>query len=157
MAALLVQDRSRTLYAWVSIAVVLAALEGAIATGISIARASRSARPDTKTFATELLSTLPPGSMVGSWNAGIFGYFSEVPVVNLDGLVNHEIVNAYRAGEINWPYWVERGLTHLVDDSRWFEGIPSCYHNRCLTLIHEREISRGRKIVLYAIRDHVAP
>ena len=31
---------------------------------------------------------LPEGSIIGSWDAGIIGYFSEFPVVNLDGLVN---------------------------------------------------------------------
>ena len=31
---------------------------------------------------------LPEGSIVGSWDAGAIGYFSEFPVVNLDGLVN---------------------------------------------------------------------
>ena len=31
---------------------------------------------------------LPEGSVVGSWDAGILGYFSIFPVVNLDGLVN---------------------------------------------------------------------
>ena len=31
---------------------------------------------------------LPDGSIIGSWNAGAFGYFSRLPVVNLDGLVN---------------------------------------------------------------------
>ena len=31
---------------------------------------------------------LPEGSVVGSWNSGIIGYFSRFPVVNLDGLSN---------------------------------------------------------------------
>ena len=31
---------------------------------------------------------LPGRSVVGSWNAGVVGYFSRFPVVNLDGLVN---------------------------------------------------------------------
>ncbi len=31
---------------------------------------------------------LPDNSVVGSWDAGIVGYFSRFPVVNLDGLVN---------------------------------------------------------------------
>ena len=31
---------------------------------------------------------LPEGSVIGSWDAGIVGYFSRFPVVNLDGLVN---------------------------------------------------------------------
>ena len=31
---------------------------------------------------------LPEGSVIGSWDAGVVGYFSRFPVVNLDGLVN---------------------------------------------------------------------
>ncbi len=31
---------------------------------------------------------LPEGSIIGSWDAGIIGYYSRFPVVNLDGLVN---------------------------------------------------------------------
>ena len=31
---------------------------------------------------------LPEGSIIGSWDAGVMGYFSRFPVVNLDGLVN---------------------------------------------------------------------
>ena len=31
---------------------------------------------------------LPEDSLVGSWDAGVIGYFSQYPVVNLDGLVN---------------------------------------------------------------------
>ena len=33
-------------------------------------------------------SVLPEDSVVGSWDAGVIGYFSRFPVVNLDGLVN---------------------------------------------------------------------
>ena len=32
---------------------------------------------------------LPDGAVVGSWDAGTVGYFSDFPVVNLDGLVNN--------------------------------------------------------------------
>ncbi len=31
---------------------------------------------------------LPEDSIIGSWDAGVIGYFSDFPVVNLDGLVN---------------------------------------------------------------------
>ena len=50
---------------------------------------------------------LSEGSVVGSWDAGIIGYFSRFPVVNLDGLVNsYEYLRGYRdAGrETGWIY-----------------------------------------------------
>lgn len=31
---------------------------------------------------------LPEGEVIGAWDAGVIGYFSRTPVVNLDGLVN---------------------------------------------------------------------
>ena len=39
-----------------------------------------------------LRSTLEPGDRVGSFDSGALGYFAPVPVVNLDGLVNADIV-----------------------------------------------------------------
>ena len=40
---------------------------------------------------------LPEESVVGSWDAGVIGYFSRYPVVNLDGLVNsYEYLRAQR-------------------------------------------------------------
>ncbi len=40
---------------------------------------------------------LPDGSVIGSWDSGVLGYFSRIPVVNLDGLVNsYEYINVIR-------------------------------------------------------------
>ena len=66
---------------------------------------------------------LPEGSIIGSWDAGIIGYFSRFPVVNLDGLVNsYDYFRAIRdkvnrpgdSGEFFAldPDW---GLTHLIN------------------------------------------
>ncbi len=46
---------------------------------------------------------LPNGSIIGSWDSGFTGYFSDFPVVNLDGLVNdydyfHEYGGLYGGG-----------------------------------------------------------
>ena len=46
---------------------------------------------------------LPEGSVIGSWDAGVLGYFSRFPVVNLDGLANSwdylRSGKSYRAGK----------------------------------------------------------
>jgi hypothetical protein len=39
-------------------------------------------------IATVLRNTLPAGTLLGAWNAGQLGFFSGLPVVNLDGLIN---------------------------------------------------------------------
>ena len=46
---------------------------------------------------------LPGGSVIGSWDAGVIGYFSRFPVVNLDGLAN------------SWDYF-RSGKSHFVGD-----------------------------------------
>ena len=71
---------------------------------------------------------LPEGSIVGSWDAGVVGYFSRFPVVNLDGLVNsYEYLRGYRdAGrETGWSYvddhrnaerfFTKFGITHFAN------------------------------------------
>lgn len=59
--------------------------------------------------------TLPEGSRVGSWNAGLFGYFfTRGQVVNLDGLVNnraYEHILDHSLGE----YCYERDISFLLD------------------------------------------
>ncbi len=81
--------------------------------------------------------TLPQGSVIGTWDAGIIGYFSRFPVVNLDGLVNS--YDYLRAPKISYrligtvaPEYVERfGITHyaahydsLEDENLLFQGAP---------------------------------
>ena len=62
---------------------------------------------------------LPEGSVVGSWDAGVIGYFSRFPVVNLDGLVNSW--DYLRAGGPLAPRMTvgepqrDFGLTHLAN------------------------------------------
>jgi hypothetical protein len=56
---------------------------------------------------------LPEGARIGSWNAGMLGYFSHRAVINLDGLVNdaeyfelvirkHRLQQYLAAEEIGW-------------------------------------------------------
>jgi hypothetical protein len=136
---------------YLSVLLVLSVVEGVAVTSYTIMRSDRSARADTKLFARDKLGALPESAVIGSWNAGIFGYFSGKQVINLDGLVNAEIPKAYHENGLNWPYWVKRELTHLVDDARWFEGVPKCFADRCLVLVDSMPLTRGRIIQLYKI------
>ena len=84
---------------------------------------------------------LPEGSVIGSWDAGVIGYFSRFPVVNLDGLVNS--YDYLRASSIQHTRsYLERsvedrnlyrryGITHFANVRWWryqidtiFEGDP---------------------------------
>ena len=62
---------------------------------------------------------LPEDSVVGAWDAGIMGYFSRFPVINLDGLVNSydyfHAKNADRGGYDKLaPLYREFGITHFA-------------------------------------------
>ena len=62
---------------------------------------------------------LPEDSVVGSGNAGVIGYFSRFPVVNLDGLANsYEYLRHLRALTETLPRFMQRsGITHGADMS----------------------------------------
>ena len=94
-------------------------------------------RPDTWGAAgysgTQLTNrALPEGSVVGSWDAGVIGYFSRFPVVNLDGLVSsHDYFHATDADRNGYAIWREKfiplyrelGITHFANLTKvGFEG-----------------------------------
>ena len=61
---------------------------------------------------------LPDGAVVGSWDAGVVGYFADFPVVNLDGLVNgydhyHQYIltKSYYSSKVFQEY----GITHYAN------------------------------------------
>ena len=65
---------------------------------------------------------LPEGSVIGSYDAGVIGYFSRFPVVNLDGLVNS--YDHFRARPIqlkedqikeNIDFYRRYGVTHFAN------------------------------------------
>ena len=60
---------------------------------------------------------LPENSVVGSWDAGVIGYFSRFPVVNLDGLVNsYDYFHARNRAKDGYdPLYREFGITHFAN------------------------------------------
>ena len=58
---------------------------------------------------------LPEGTLVGSWDAGAIGYFSRLPVMNLDGMVNSygykEAIEEKSVG----VFWRRHGLFHFAN------------------------------------------
>jgi hypothetical protein len=84
---------------------------------------------------------LPPNAIVASHDAGALGYFSRVPVINLDGLVNNReyLDNYLRTGKKR-QYLVDAGVTHLADVGR-----PRSANARFSSLLH---IPKDGRIVL---------
>ena len=56
---------------------------------------------------------LPEGSIVGSWDAGVVGYFSIFPVVNLEGVMNS--YDYLRANDRS-SFYRKWGITHFATD-----------------------------------------
>ena len=67
--------------------------------------------------------TLPEGSVIGSWDAGVIAYFSRFPVVNLDGVVNSYDYLRWVSANANRPggsgeffaFDPDWGITHLAN------------------------------------------
>lgn len=65
--------------------------------------------------AAAFLTQLQEPAVVGTFNAGMMGYISPQPVVNLDGLVNNwELLNARKEGSVA-QYVQKQGITHIID------------------------------------------
>lgn len=57
---------------------------------------------------------LPQGTRLGSFDAGVVGYFSQQPVVNLDGLANnYDLFDAYRQRRLD-QYVLTQGIDYIV-------------------------------------------
>jgi hypothetical protein len=58
---------------------------------------------------------LPEDAIIGSWDAGVLGYFTAQPVINLDGVVNSfEWVDALREGTTR-QFLLDRGLQYTAN------------------------------------------
>jgi hypothetical protein len=76
---------------------------------------------------------LPDDAVGGAFNAGVVGYFADMRVINLDGLMNGEGILRVAQGEQTiWEYIQSEPITHIMDySSDWtlqsptFKGIPS--------------------------------
>ena len=81
---------------------------------------------------TQLMNrVLPEDSVVGAREAGVVGYFSRFPVVNLDGLVNsYDYFHARKSARDGYAHlYREFGITHFAEIKR-FEGPPLNILNR---------------------------
>lgn len=57
---------------------------------------------------------LPAGTIIGSFNSGVQGYFSNHRVVNLDGLINQNAYEAMRERNL-WSYLESQGIEYVSD------------------------------------------
>lgn len=96
------------------------------------------------------------GDVVGCFDSGSMGYFSPIPVINLDGLVNAEIVTLQSQGSETWNaryrrYFAEKGITILAGGDRfsWIRYFPEI---KDWEVLHAPiESSDGGNIVFYRV------
>ena len=58
---------------------------------------------------------VPAGARIGCLNAGIPAFFSDRPIINLDGLVNHTVVAYWRRGEFD-RYLRDQHIEYIADE-----------------------------------------
>jgi hypothetical protein len=68
-----------------------------------------------------LSANVPEDSIVGSWNAGVLGYYADQRVVNLDGLINDFDLVPYLENERIDEYIVNERIAYLSDMEGLFE------------------------------------
>jgi hypothetical protein len=71
-------------------------------------------------------SHTPEHSVIGTWNGGILSYYSGRTVVNLDGVINDDAIEAIRKHDLN-GYIHRRGIEYLVDDEEQVHFFMSGY------------------------------
>lgn len=102
---------------------------------------------------------LPPGTVAAAWNSGIYGWYSGLPVVNLDGLINDEIADRIRSGEAQESYLERRGIEVLVDHDETVEQLDAAWRERSLRPIFRRARTHhgGKDITVWRIEAYPDP
>ncbi len=62
-----------------------------------------------------LKENIPEDAKIGAFNAGIFSYFSDRTIVNLDGVVNYGIVEYRKSGGKTIDYLRDNGIEYVID------------------------------------------
>lgn len=83
-------------------------------------------QPDQLAAARWIATNVPEGDVVGSWTAGIYGYFAQRRVVNLDGVVNWDAIHAYRARDLH-AYISQQRIGWIVDFDEFVADFTNFY------------------------------
>jgi hypothetical protein len=81
---------------------------------------------DMRAGATWLAENVAPGETVGAFNAGIYAYFSERRVLNLDGLVDWGAITARQQKRL-LDYFVEQGGSLIIDHKAYVESFSDFF------------------------------
>lgn len=90
---------------------------------------------------------IPRNSAIGSWNAGIIGYFSERKVVNLDGVVNNEIIRVIKQKDLA-TYIQEKNILFLADVANQIDSFMNKFSGKKTWKKDYTEIARFGHVVI---------
>ena len=117
---------------------------------------------------TQILNKiLPDGSLVGSWNSGLIGYYSKFPVINLDGLVNsYDFLDELKSINFGFSHiwqlsspayyakiFSEYGITHFVD-LEMPVGVEKGL-KRHATLLFEGKVYRKQSFKIFSVEPEL--
>ena len=84
-----------------------------------------------------VMAGLPADAVLGSWDAGVVGYFADQPVINLDGVVNSfDYLEASREGT-QGEFLRDRDLAYLVNHGALVDGEDPDIHEPASDLLGE--------------------
>ena len=117
--------RAARLRRWLVVALAMAAVESYGYLAVKGLRGRNRYQTHALATAEWMRSNLPADAIVAAWNAGIYGFYSGRPVVNLDGLINDDIFGWLRSGRPIADYLRRLNVRYVVDDAdadqrNWF-------------------------------------
>jgi hypothetical protein len=82
------------------------------------------------TFLSVIKNVTPANAVIGCFQSGVVGYYSDRQIINLDGKVNIEALEAMKKGQLG-KYIKEEGITYVADWSfilhtLFFRNLGSC-------------------------------
>ncbi len=97
----------------------------------------RSIQQANRETGTWVSANLPADAVLGSWDAGVVGYFADQPVINLDGVVNSfDYLEASREGT-QGEFLRDRDLAYLVNHGALVDGEDPDIHESASDLLGE--------------------
>jgi hypothetical protein len=132
---------------------VLICIEGIGYLGTKLYRGRNKSQGAMLAMAEYLHDETPPETRIAAWNSGIYGFYSDRCVLNLDGLVNNEIYHQIQNHIPHWEVWLKHDVEYIVDYERFFQGIPTTHRTKQLQLIRTEPFGSDRHVQLYRITE----
>ena len=121
--------------AWIIVLVV--ALEGLVYTGAKVGAGRSPDQQEGLKLALWIRDNLPADAIVGDWDSGIRGFYSNRRVINLDGLANNEIMGVYRGQISMQDYWLKRNIRYILYNTKDMAKLDHAWPGGRLEVLHE--------------------